>query len=420
MRKVLYLFLVVLMVMSFLGCSRQESGPVTLRVLFWDQNQAPGIEKVLGEFTAATGIRTRLEITPWGDYWTLLEAAATGGALPDIFVMNTLEIQRYINAGLIMDLTDRIRGSSVANMANFPQDVVSIYSQGGRSYGIPKDIDTIALWYNKRHFDEAGIPYPRDGWTWDDLRSIAQRLSNPAAGRYGFVLSPGETQTGWWNFIYQNDGYVIETPGRTASGFDNPRTIEALEFIVGMIRDGLIPPVEMVAETDAIALMQGGVVSMGMFGSWMLGTFARSDFFLQNTDVVMLPAGPRGRQATIYNGLAWCGFANTNHKEETWKLLEFLSSREAHVRLAEEGTAFSSYQGTADSFFGQFTAWDSAAYLRMMNHSVMRPYSVNTGAWEFPILVQTMNEIFALRTPVREGMLDIANRMNAALAAERR
>ena len=417
MKRVLCILFVVLMAVTIIGCRQRDTGPVTLRVAFWDQNQAPGIEKVLGEFTAETGIRTRIEITPWGDYWTSLEASATGGTLPDVFWMNTNEIQRYMSAGLLLDLTDRINRSSIASMANFPAEIVNIYNFRGRQFGIPKDIDTIALWYNKTHFQEAGVPLPTDNWTWNDLNNAARRLRNTGANRYGIVFTPGESQTGYWNFIYANNGYVIETPDRKRSGYDDPRTIEAMEFVISFIRDGVAPPLEMVAETDKMALMQSGMVSMATFGSWMLGTFARSDFFLQNCDVVMLPMGRTGTRATIYNGLGWTTAANTRHPEEAWKLLEFLSSERAQRRLAEEGVALSAYTGSADPFFRQFTAWDAAAYLRMLPYGVMRPYSINTGAWEY-VSVQLLNEAFGLRRPVADVLREIAQRMNAMLADE--
>ncbi|MDR0497142.1 MAG: extracellular solute-binding protein, partial [Treponema sp.] len=106
------------------GAKGGTSGP--LRVGMWDQNQAPGIERVLADFTAQTGIQTRVEITPWNDYWTLMEAAATGGSLPDVFWMHSNMCQRFMSAGLLMDLTDRIRTSRVADMANFPADIVNL------------------------------------------------------------------------------------------------------------------------------------------------------------------------------------------------------------------------------------------------------------------------------------------------------
>jgi multiple sugar transport system substrate-binding protein len=119
--------------------------------------------------------------------------------------------QRYGTNGMLMDLTDRIAKSTVVNVANFPADLVALYTFSGRNYAIPKDLDTIALWYNKKIFDEAGVAYPNDNWTWDDLKAVAVKLTDPAKGRYGMDFRPGEPQTCWSNEVYQNGGYIIST-----------------------------------------------------------------------------------------------------------------------------------------------------------------------------------------------------------------
>lgn len=419
MKKSLSVLGVVLLAATVLfvtSCQPRDTGPVTLRVGMWDQNQAWGIELVLAEFTAETGIMTSLEVTPWFDYWTLMEAAATGGAMPDVFWMHSNEVQRYMAAGLLMDLTDRIARSPVTDMANFPSEIVGLYASRGRQYAIPKDIDFIGLWFNKRHFEAAGIPFPTDNWTWNDFRNAARALTNPAIGQFGTAFTPSEPHTGYWNFIYQNDGYVISAD-RRRSGFDNPRTIEALEFLIGMLQEGIMPPLTVTAETDKMALLQSGVISMAFFGSWMLTAFSQSDFFLQNTDVVMLPASNTGRRATIYNGLGWSAAANTAHPEEAWRLLEFLGSERIQRRLSETGISISAFRGTLEPFIQAFPEFNVAALVNSMPYGVMRPYSINTIAWE-NYMVQQLNEAWALNRPVADVSRDIALRMNALLAAE--
>ena len=416
MKKALCVFLVTLVALSFTACPGRRAGDV-IRIGMWDMHQAPGIERVLAEFTAQTGIQTILEVTPWGDYWTLLEAAATGGALPDVFWMHPNEIQRYMAAGLLMDLTDRIAASSVADMANFPPDIVALYSLHGRHFGIPKDLDTITLWFNRRHFEDAGLAFPTNYWTWEDLRNAARALSDPANMRFGIVFTPGESHTGYWNFIYQNDGYVISRPDRRRSGFDNPRTIEAMEFIVGLIDAGYAPDHTIFTGTDKMALMASGVVSMATFGSWMLNPFRASDFFVDNVDVVMLPTSNHGRRATIFNGLAWSAAANTNRPEEVWQLLEFLSSEHAQTRLSEEGVGMSAFNGTADVFAAQFPEFNVAAVTDSLRYAVMRPYSINTGAWEF-MAATAWSDAWEFIRPVDVVARDIAQRMNDLLALE--
>ncbi|ETJ29197.1 ABC transporter, substrate-binding protein, partial [human gut metagenome] len=67
------------------------------------------------------------------------------------------------------DLTDKISSSSLVDLNKFPQDLVDLYKSDGKNYAIPKDYDTVGLWYNKTLFDEAGISYPDETWTWDTL-----------------------------------------------------------------------------------------------------------------------------------------------------------------------------------------------------------------------------------------------------------
>ena len=417
MKKLLTVFLTLALVSSVFagGRSASSSSSGTLKVGIWDQNQAGGITRVLADFTAETGINTTVEVTPWNDYWTLLEAAATGGALPDVFWMHSNQVQRYMAGGMLMDLTDRISKSSVANMSNFPPDIVALYSSNGKQYAIPKDIDTIALWYNKKLFDAAGVPYPTNNWNWDDLKNAARRLSDPAKGQYGMAFTPGETQTGYWNQIYQNGGFVI-SPDKRRSGFDDPRTIAAMEYVVSFVSEGLAPPLTH-AESDVMANMQAGIVAMGQFGSWMLSAFKESDFFRQNCDMVMLPAGPTGTRATIYNGLGWAASSTTRNQEDAWKLLEFLSREDTQRKLSETGIAISAYRGTADPFTRGFPEFNVKGYTDQIQYAVMRPFSKNTNVWE-DMSVHTLNTAWGVGRPVADVCREIAQNMNSMLAAE--
>jgi multiple sugar transport system substrate-binding protein len=421
MKRVTMSVLVLLLaaVTVFAGGGKQSggssSGPVTLRVGIWDQNQAAGITRVLADFTAETGIRTSVEVTPWNDYWTLLEAATSGGSLPDVFWMHSNESQKYMSNKVLMDLTDRISKSNVAKMANFPPEIVALYALNGRQYAIPKDLDTIALWYNKKLFDEAGVPYPTDRWNWDNLKDAAKKLTNTSKGQYGILFTPGETQTGYWNQIYQNGGTVISND-KKKSGFDDPRTIAAMEYVVSFIKEGAAPDLT-VAESDAMALMQGGVVAMSQFGSWMLSSFKANDYCRQNCDMVMLPSSNSGQRATIYNGLGWSASANTRYQEEAWKLLEFLSREDTQRKLSETGIAISAFKGTADPFTRGFPEFNVKGYIDQIPYAVMRPYSKNTNTWE-NMSVQTLNDVWMNRMAVADACRSIAQRMNTTLAAE--
>jgi multiple sugar transport system substrate-binding protein len=393
-----------------------SSGSASLKVGIWDKNQEPGITAALKDFTAETGVKATVEVTPWDQYWTLLEAAATGGSLPDVFWMHSNQAQRYGTNGMLLDLTDKIAKSSVADTANFPTDLVNLYTFGGKHYAIPKDMDTIALWYNKTFFDEAGLAYPDDTWDWEDLKAAAGKLTDPSKGRYGIAFHPSEPQTAWGNEIYQNGGYVI-SDDKKKSGFDDPNTIAAIEYLVSFVKEGIAAPLSVTTENSAEVLLQSGVVAMAQFGSWSLSGFKANDYIRANCDVAILPGGVGGKRATLYNGLGWVASANTNQKEEAWKLLEFLSREDVQRKLSASGVAISAFKGTADPFTQNFPEFKVQAYIDQIPYAVFRPYSKNTVVWE-EMAIKQLNDAWSGSRPVDVVCKDIARQMNAMLAAE--
>ena len=161
------------------GSSGGSSKKVELKMIFWDSNQEPGLQAMADGFMEKNpDISVTVETIPWDDYWTKLQAAAQGGDMPDIVVMHPDEVENYASGGMLMDLTDVLDGET-ANRSSFPDYVIEDFTVDGKNYGIPKDIGTMGLFYNKDLFDAAGIAYPTSDWTWDDLMAAAEQLRLP-------------------------------------------------------------------------------------------------------------------------------------------------------------------------------------------------------------------------------------------------
>lgn len=167
-----------------------------LNVAIWDNGQKPGLDQILADFTKETGIEADLQVITWDSYWTLLEAGASGGDMPDVFWMHSNEATKYMSNDILLDLTDKVAASEKLEMDKFPSDIKEMYQYDGKTYAVPKDIDTIALWYNKDMFDEAGIAYPDDTWTWDDLYDAAVKLTKDDGSQYGIAMNPSNEQDG--------------------------------------------------------------------------------------------------------------------------------------------------------------------------------------------------------------------------------
>ncbi len=60
-----------------------DGGKITVAI--WDNGQKPGLQEIINDFTAETGYQVDLQVITWDSYWTLLEAGASGGDMPDVF-----------------------------------------------------------------------------------------------------------------------------------------------------------------------------------------------------------------------------------------------------------------------------------------------------------------------------------------------
>lgn len=393
-----------------------DSKDVELSVSIWDANQEPGIKDILADFTEETGIKTKLSVVKWEEYWTMLEAGAQGGSLPDVFWMHSNESERYMSNDMLLDLTDKIAESDKIDPENYPEDIWGLYTYDDKYFAVPKDVDTIALWYNKAMFDEAGLAYPTADWTWDDVTEAAKKLTKEDGSQYGLALRNDNNQAGYYNLIYDNGGYII-SDDKTKSGWDDPKTIEAMEMLEGWIKDGVMPPLEVMAENGEDVLFQSGKVAMVPQGSWMVAAYRDNEYTAENCDLVELPkSATTGRRVSLYNGLGWAAAANGEHTEEAWKLIEYLGSEEAQKKQAELGVTMSAYNGTSDAW-AKSADFNLQAYINMMEDMEIRPYSKTTVTWENEDN-EILKGVYLGEKSMKDACKEMAEQMNEKLAEE--
>lgn len=437
LKKVLSLLIVVSIIFSLAACSKKvETGgttdttktvapektktpasadDVTITYAIWDKNQEPGMRAIADAFEAENpGIKVNVEVTGWDEYWTKLEAAGTGGVLPDVFWMHINNFQKYAGAGLLEPVNSAVEADADVDFANFPAGLVDLYTLDDATYAIPKDFDTIGLWYNKTMFDAKGIAYPDATWDWNKLVEVAAELTDAANGIYGFA-APLDAQQGYYNFIYQNGGSVLSEDKKT-SGFDQPATMDALQFYIDMIyKEKVSPTFETLVETSNTNLFESGKVAMILQGSWMVTELKNNEYTNANCDVAVIPQGKE--KASIYNGLGNVVAANSPNKEAALKFLMFTGTKEGNLLQAENGSAIPAYNDTQQPWIDYTTDFSLGVYVDMLDYAVTYPTTKSRSKWD-PIENDAMRQIFAGEITVEEGCKSIAEQMNAIIAAE--
>lgn len=378
-----------------------EEGIKELSFMIWDKNQEPGMSEIIKEFEKENpNIKVKLQVIGWDEYWTKLEAAATGGALPDIFWMHSERFYDYAANGMLMEVDKGID----EGFKHFPQDLVKLYQFDGKQYAVPKDFDTIGLFYNKALFDKAGVPYPDETWDWNKYLEAAKKLTKD--GVYG-LAAPLSAQEGFWNLIYQNGGYVVKD---NKSGYNDPATQEAIQWWVDLsLKEKVSPTQKEFDEVRFNLMFTSGKVAMVQLGSWNLPAIEENKEFAKNVGVAYLPKGKN--RATIYNGLGYSGSAKTKYPEEVKKFLTFLASEKANVIQAQYVSAIPAYEGTQQAWVDHNKDMDLKVFVEQLKYGVIYPVASNGGKWR-----DLENEIFA---PVFAGKVDVktatdeyAKRMN--------
>ena len=331
MKKVMALALAGVMALSIAACGggsgastssgsgsadagSASSGALTINI--WDANQQAGIQEICNDWTALGNPEVKVEVIDWDNYWTLLEAGASGGQLADVFWMHSDYAQIYMENDILLDLTDYIAKDGV-DMSIYYPDIAAIYTRSdGKIFALPKDHDTIALLYNKALFDQAGVAYPTDEWSYQDMYEAAKAITEgTAADVYGYALNTSNDQDGWYNYIYSYGGNVVNTE-KTDTALDSAESKAAMEQVRLMLT--VATPQAIVAESGTDSLFQSGKVAMITQGSWMINSFytaenskdyawAEIPYFDRNGD----GACQKDERWTCYNGLGWAAAANT-------------------------------------------------------------------------------------------------------------
>ena len=350
MKKLLVLVLALLMVLSSSAFAATE-----LEMNYWMSEQESGIMAAVEAFNASQDeIHVNASTVPWGQYWDKLITGLPAGSAPDIFSINALNVRDYAKNGYLLDITDLFESGHV-DVTKFPQHVIDIHTVNGTLWGIPKDFDSIAVFYNKDMFDAAGVAYPADDWTWDDFIETAKALTDAENGIYGVAVAASGQAWGY-DYIYGNGGEVFDENG--ACVVNSPEAIEAMQKLADAILvEGVSPSVEDQVELDGHTRFLSGMIAMNFGGSWNMGTYVEA--FGDRLGVVALPI--MKERKTISHGLSWVGAASTQHPEEVKKFLEFMGTYEAQAYTAN--VVIPAYEGCADLWAEAFADYNTEAFL---------------------------------------------------------
>ncbi len=343
------------------GCAQRgntgEIGIVTLHVADWvgassDPSMARFEREVSAEWLRThPHIRIEQEHIPGsGEYVSKMLTTFVAGTEPDIMSLDASSAAAFIDNDTLLDLAPLARADGVDLSVYYP-NVLRLASRGERLYALPADFTPMMVYYNRRLFDRAGVPYPRDGWTWAEFLDTCRRLTvwprgAPHPTQYGLLFE--NWMPGWIMWIWQNGGDVLSPDGSKASGYlDSPATMEAVSFFTGLVQNRLAPSLSE-SQAQGADPFASGLTALEISGHWALvGLKASETIRLEDVGVVGLPRNKR--RVTVLYEAGYAISRRCRHPREAWEYVKFLSGLFVQRKKAELGIGISANRQVAES-----------------------------------------------------------------------
>lgn len=342
----------------------------TISYGLWDSNQLPAYEQCAADFTKANPkIKVNIEQIGWDDYWKKVNAGFVSGDGYDVFTSHLAFYPEFVNNGQVLALDDYIKRDSVDVANAYQPGLASLWtSPDGAQYGLPKDFDTIALFYNKKLTDAAGVDLsnlewnPTDGGTYEKaiarltvdkngVRGDEPGFDKKKVATYGIWMEnsgggDGQTQ---WSFLAASNGWKVnDGPWDTNYHYDDVKFQETIDWWYSLTEKGYMPTLAQQQGVGWSDQLAAGKVAIASNGSWMTGSVfgAKSDKF--EPALAPTPVGPTGKRASMYNGLADNISTTSKNPEASWQWVKYLGSAACQDVVAASAVVFPAIPAATD------------------------------------------------------------------------
>jgi multiple sugar transport system substrate-binding protein len=351
--KMLVAIILVLVVSA--GCSGSGSGKVTLQMIesLTSPARTETLKEILADFEKENpNIKVELISPPFDQADSKIMTML--GAKQDLDVMEARDnnVAELVNNNYLEPLEDyTAKWDDYATVSGTARVVGSI---DDKLYFLANALYQRQMFYRKDWFDEAGIQVPA---TYQEMYEAGKQLTDPSKNRYGFSFrgGPGSNSTSDALIMSYNQANInLEDPLFLKSGgtiFSTPEAQAAMELYVNIYKEtspkdsvnwGFAEQVQAFTSGVTAILLQDPDVIQTVQDSMEASTWATAP----------LPAGPTGKALVSTGAAGWAMVKNSKHKEEAWKLVEFLSSPEQNTKLAKStGVIPLHTTATSDPFF---------------------------------------------------------------------
>ena len=416
--------------------SGEASG--TIDYWLWDANQQPAYQKCADAFHEANpDLTVKITQRGWDDYWATLTTGFQSGEAPDVFTDHVSKYPEFVNNGVLLPLDDLVEEEGV-DLDAYADGLAELWvAQDGSRYGLPKDWDTVALFYNKKMTQQAGLTdedMANLDWNPDDGGSFGEAIAKLSVDKngnrgdepdfdpdnvkvYGLGIpgSGGGNGQTEWSWLTGTTGWTHtnENPWGTAYNYDDPTFQQTIEWWAGLTEQGYAPRLETTVGASMNDNFGAGTSAINANGSWMIGTYA--DYEGVDLGIAPTPVGPSGERASMFNGLADSIFAGTDNEEGAKKWVAFLGSQDCQDIVAQSAVVFPAIEASVPKAVRAFAdkGVDVTPFTMQVEQGTTFLFPITDFAADITAIMQpAMDEVVGLKAPV-SSLTEANNQVNA-------
>lgn len=302
-----------------------ETTEEAVEITYANFNASGGNEETLQKMYEAfheeyPNITVNIETIGYDDYFTQMQTRVAGGTAPDCYELNIENFAAYANKGVLAELTG-------IDTSGYNATALNAFSVNGKQYGVPGNFSNVVLIYNKDLFDQAGVAYPTDDWTWDDAMDACEKISALGDDIYG-IYQP-ITFNEFFKVAAQYGGGVLNAD-KTEFTINSEENLKAATMMISKVTDTNVQPTE--AQMGGMGdwdLFESGRLGMIPTGIWAFNTFADACDF--NWDICVEPGGTQ--KATHFFSNALVVNADSDKKEAAATWINWLASSDTSAQM---------------------------------------------------------------------------------------
>lgn len=310
------------------GSSDGKSGSAT--VVFQNQfsdAEATEMSKLVKQYESDhPNITIKLVRDNDSSYYDKLVTQITAGEGPDIVRLEPPKVSQYLNNGWLEPLndviTDQTKGDYFAN-------TIEAASKDGSVYGVPQDVSTLALYYRKDLFKQAGISTPPT--TWEELTADAQKLTSGKVKGIGLFGGWGAYE--FYPWLWQAGAEVLNSDGTQAT-FNSADGVRALQLWTDLQATAMPKGMATATEDDVRGPFENGTLAMFTSGPYMVSTLKGDKLSDDEWGVAPLPADKTS--ASVLGGMDLAVLKNSKVKPAAKDFLTWLMGDDVQTTWATD------------------------------------------------------------------------------------